>query len=427
MKASSIVPQLDRDGRLVIAASAVRGFGYSFLSVFLGVYLSLLDFTAFQAGLVFSGIMAGGALSNAVASWRGDTIGRRRMLVAMSVLMVLGGLLFPISSSVVFLVVIGLFAMTTSTGGDRTAFLSLDTAILVGTCRPSQRTMVFSWYNLVNFAGKALGALLLTVPTLLQSQLGMGELASYKSMFFVYAATAAGGIVLYAMLSPQVEPPKVSRENARSISREHKGVIARLSGLFFLDALGGGFIVRSFMSYWFVSRFGVDLFSIAGIFFAGQVLNVVSVSLAAPMASRIGLIRTMAFTQALANLLFIGMAFSTNVWMAVIMFLLHELSNDMDVPTRQSYTMAIVPPESRTATASVTNLGRNIAQTISPTLAGLAAQATFLGAPFLIGAGIKLVYNGILYATFRGVKAPEEREVESAGQVTGQGEGVSSA
>lgn len=425
MKTFSIVPQLDRDGKVVITASAVRGFGYSFLSVFLGVYLSLLDFTAFQAGLVFSGIMAGGALSNLVASWKGDVIGRRRMLVAMSVLMVLGGLLFPVSSSVAFLVVIGLFAMTTSTGGDRTAFLSLDTAILVGTCRPSQRTMVFSWYNLVNLVGKALGALLLAVPTLLQSRLGIGELVSYKYMFGVYAATAAVGIALYAMLSPKVEPPKVSRENARSISKEHKSVIARLSGLFFLDALGGGFIVRSFMSYWFVSRFGVDLFSIAGIFFAGQVLNVVSVSLATPMAGRIGLIRTMAFTQVLANLLFIGMAFSTNVWMAVIMFLLHELSNDMDVPTRQSYTMAIVPAESRTSMASVTNLGRNIAQTISPTIAGFAAQATFLGAPFLIGAGIKLIYNGMLYLTFRGTKAPEERDVESTDRITGQSEKAS--
>ena len=177
-----------------------------------------------------------------------------------------------------------------------------------------------------------------------------------------------------------------------------------------LDALGGGFIVRGFISFWFVSQFGVNLYSLSAIFFVAQLLNVGSVALAAPLASRIGLINTMAFTQVAANLLFIGMAFSVNIWMAVIFFLLHEISNDMDVPTRQSYTMAIVPPQSRTAMASVNNLGRNAAQVVSPTVAGFIAQVAFLGAPFLIGAVTKLVYNAMLYQMFRGIKPPEEME-----------------
>ena len=125
-----LIPRLERDGNIAVAASAFRALDYGFLSVFLGVYLSFLDFTVFQAGLVFSAIMAGGALSNLVASWKGDTIGRRRMLVVMSGLMALGGVLFPFASSVTLLIIISLFAMTTSTGGDRTAFLSLDMAIL---------------------------------------------------------------------------------------------------------------------------------------------------------------------------------------------------------------------------------------------------------------------------------------------------------
>ena len=181
-----------------------------------------------------------------------------------------------------------------------------------------------------------------------------------------------------------------------------------MTGLSSLDALGGGFAVRSFVSFWFVSRFGVDLLGISGIFFAAQQLNVVSVALAAPVASRIGLVNTMAFTQIAANLMFIGLALSFNVWLAVMFFLLHEICNDMDVPARQSYTMAIIPAESRTAMASLNNLGRNLAQTISPTLAGIIAQMAYLGAPFLVGAATKLVYNALLLQMFRKIKPPEE-------------------
>ncbi len=406
------IPTLNRDGKLVFAASAVRALDYSFLSVFLGVYLNLLDFTVFQAGIVFSAIMAGGALSNIVAVWKGDAIGRRRMLVIMSVLMVVGGALFPFASSVAPLVIISLFAITTSTGGDRTAFVSLDTAILAQTCDASQRTLVFSWYNLVGFATKALGALLIAVPALLQSWFGMEELLSFKVMFGLYAAVAAGGILLYAPLSSNAEPAQEGRKTEALEPRlgDSRSVILRMAGLFSLDAFGGGFMVRSFISFWFVSRFGVGVETVALIFFAGQLANAVSVMLATPVASRIGLINTMASTQVLSNLFMVALALSGNLWLAVTFFLLKELSNDMDVPTRQSYTMAIVPPEAMTAMASVTNLGRNIAQTVSPGVAGLIAQTTFLGAPILIGSAIKLVYNAALYIQFRSVKAPEEKQ-----------------
>ena len=185
-----------------------------------------------------------------------------------------------------------------------------------------------------------------------------------------------------------------------------------MTGLSSLDALGGGFAVRSFVSFWFVSRFGVDLLGVSGIFFAAQLLNMASVALAAPVSRRIGLVNTMAFTQIAANLMFVGLALSHNVWLAVAFFLLHEVCNDMDVPTRQSYTMAIVPAESRTAMASLNNLGRNLAQTVSPTLAGIIAQVAFLGAPFLVGAATKLVYNALLLQMFRGIRPPEERESE---------------
>lgn len=407
-----MLPSVGRDGNIIVAAAALRTLDYGFISVFLGVYLTLLEFSVVQAGMVFSAIMAGSALSNMLASWKGDTIGRKRMFLAMSVLMVAGGVAFSISSDFIILMLIGVFAVTTSGGGDRTAFISLDTAVLAQTTSSSQRTIAFSWYNLATIFTRSLGALLISLPAFIQRFTDLGELDSHKAMFAVYAAIAAGGILLYARLSPQVE---VARPTTFSLRAETdagewsaRGVIWKMTSLSALDALGGGFAVRSFVSFWFVSRFGVDLFGISGIFFAAQALNVVSVALAPVVASRIGLVNTMAFTQVAANLMFIGLAFSDNVWVAVVFFLLHEVCNDMDVPARQSYTMAIVPPESRMAMASLNNLGRNVAQTISPTLAGIIAQLAYLSAPFLVGAVTKLVYNALLLQMFRGIKPPEE-------------------
>jgi MFS family permease len=409
---SRVLPQVGRDGKIIIAAAALRTLDYGFISVFLGVYLTLLEFSVVQAGMVFSAIMAGSALSNTLASWKGDTIGRKRMFIAMSVLMVAGGVAFSISSSFIALMLIGVFAVTTSGGGDRTAFISLDTAVLAQTTSPSQRTLAFSWYNLATIFTRSLGALLIALPVLIQRWSELNELDSYKAMFAVYAVIAVGGILLYAKLSPRVEVARdntfVIRTKTVSEERSSRSVIWKMTGLSSLDALGGGFAVRSFVSFWFVNRFGVDLFGISGIFFVAQLLNVVSVALAAPVAKRVGLVNTMAFTQVAANLMFIGMAFSGNVWVAVAFFLLHEVCNDMDVPARQSYTMAIVPPESRTAMASLNNLGRNMAQTISPTLAGIIAQLAYLGAPFLVGALTKLVYNALLLQMFREIKPPEE-------------------
>ena len=407
---SGIMPSVGRDGAVVIAASALRSLDYGFLSVFLGVYLSLLDFSVFQAGLVFSAIMGGGTLSNAVASWRGDTIGRKRMLLVMAVLMGLGGVLYPFASDVTALVLISLIAMTTSTGGDRTAFLSLDMTILAQAVESESRTAAFSWYNLIGRLTKAVGSLMIAVPVFLQAWFGIGEIDSFKMMFWAYAGIAFSGVGVYWLLTPLAERPAIASDTKRGkLPPETRSIMFRLTALFSLDALGGGFMVNAFISFWFTSRFGVSLEAIALIFFFGQLLNSVSLALATPLSRHIGLIATMASTQVISNIMMIFMALTGNLWLAVIFFMLRELSNEMDVPTRQSYSMAVVPPEARTATAGMTNLGRTFAQTISPVLAGFVAQTTFIGAPMITGSVIKLVYNGLLYMTFRGVKAPEEK------------------
>ncbi len=407
----SVVPSVNRNGQVVIIASAVRSLDYGFISIFLGVYLDLLDFSPLQLGIVLSAIMAGGTLSNIVASWKGDTIGRRRMLVAMALLMGIGGVLFPLTEETALLVAISLMAMTTSTGGDRTAFLSLDMAILAQSGEANQRTALFSWYNLLGRLTKAVGSLMIAVPAALQAWLGMDDVASFKVMFLIYSAVAFAGVAIYWKLSagaealparsPEAEPPP-------DMSRSARTIMIQLAVLFSLDSLGGGFMVNAFMSFFFANKFDMSLETIAAIFFAGQILNAVSIMLAVPIARRVGLITTMAASQGLANSVMMLMALTGNWLLAVVFFLIRELINDMDIPTRQSYSMAIVPPEARTATASVTNLGRTMAQAISPAIAGVVAQSTALGVPIIVGSLIKLVYNAALYVMFRAVKSPEE-------------------
>lgn len=419
-----LLPQVDRDGAIIISATTVRSLGYGFFAGFLGIYLSVLDFSIVQAGFVFSSLMAGGALSNVVASWRGDTIGRRKMLIAMAILMTLGGVLFTLTSSLLAFILVGIIAMSTASGGDRTAFLSLDTAILAQSTAPQDRTHVFVWYNIFGVIAKSVGALLIAMPPLLQVVFGWSELSSFKAMLFVYAFTASIGIVLYAMLSPKAELIETKRPSTPRASANARGMIIRMTAISSIDAFGGGLMTRAFMSFWFVTKFGASPGTIAMIFFAGQILNAISVSLATPIAKRIGILNTMVFTQAISNAVIIGMAFSGNLWMAISFLMMREVTNDMDIPTRQAYTMAIVPPDSRTAMASMSNLGRTVAQTVSPSVAGVVAQVAFMGAPFLAGSGIKLVYNALLFFQFKDVQLLEESsELRKTDQPKVQGAG----
>ncbi len=410
------MPAVNRDGKVVIAAASTRSLGYGFMSVFLGVYLDLLDFTPLQAGLVFSAIMAGGALSNVVASWRGDAIGRRRMLIGMAALMSVGGFLFPISEQTALLIAISLIAMTTSSGGDRTAFLSIDMAILAQSGHPRQRTALFSLYNLVGRLTKAIGSAAVALPALAQWLFGVDAILSYKLMFFGYAAFALCCLAIYWKLSPNAEPPPARRAansdggaaEPEKMSRESRSIIVRLSLLFTLDSLGGGFMVNAYLSYFFANRFEMDAGTIGVVFLVGSLLNTLSIILATPTAQRIGLIVTMAASQGIANSMLMLMALTGTPALAVTFFLIRELINDMDIPTREAYTMAIVPPAARTSAAGLTNLGRTLAQAVAPLFGGYVAAATALGAPIIIGSAVKLGYNALLYAMFRTVQTPDE-------------------
>ena len=276
-----------------------------------------------------------------------------------------------------------------------------------------RRTKVFAWYNLVGSFATATGALAGGWSARYLQFRGMPELEAYRA---VLAGYALGGLllaVLFLSLSRDVEAPAAPRAvSSKRVLGLHRsrGVVARLSALFALDAFAGGLVVQALVAYWFHIRFGVDAGTIGSIFFGANVLAGVSALLAARLAKRIGLINTMVFTHVPSNVLLMLVPLMPTLPLAVALLLLRFSISQMDVPTRQSYTMAVVAPDERSAASGVTAIARSVGAAISPSLTGaLIAVPVLLNMPFFLAGGLKIVYDGLLYRSFRALKPPEER------------------
>jgi MFS family permease len=402
------VSWLHRDGRKLLVARALRTFGYGYLAVALGLYLQQLGLSAFEIGLVLTAAVAGSALMNVIWSLLADRFGRRRTIATMAVLMIAGGLIFAVADQL-WLLVLGAFTGTISASSAEVGpFITVEQAILPQTAPDDRRTWLFSIYDtLGNLAGAA-GALFTGVVGLL-GHLGLGGASAYRPLFVLYAGIGLLNLLLFASLSPGVESARV--EGARRFLGLHRsrGTVARLSALFGLDALAGGFVLQSIAAYWFHLRWGLSPATLGLLFFWVGVLSGLSLLAAGWMAERVGLLNTMVFTHLPSNLLLLFVPLAPTAWLAVLLFLARMSISQMDVPTRKSYTMAIVDPDERTATAGITNVARNAASAAAPVLSGAAMGAGALGLPFILAGGLKILYDGLIYVTFRGVHPPEER------------------
>ncbi len=184
----------------------------------------------------------------------------------------------------------------------------------------------------------------------------------------------------------------------------------KLSVLFSIDAFGGGFIPQSLMAYWFHIQFGADPGQLGLIFFAANLLAAVSSLSAARIAARFGLINTMVFTHIPSNVLLILVPLMPTLPLAVAVLLVRFSLSQMDVPTRQSYVMAVVDPDERSAAAGVTGVARTTGAAISPSFSSvLMASAGYAALPFYLAGGFKIAYDLLMYREFRNVKPPEER------------------
>jgi MFS family permease len=397
------------DRNLILASAFFRAAATGMLSVLLGLLLPLRGFGAVGIGIVLSLGFVGMGLGTALTAWVGDTWGRRRSLVFFSTLSCLGALLAIYAKDLTWMSLAAFLGMFNGMGRDRGAALVLEQAAMPSIVGEGNRTRTFAWYNIVQDLGHALGSLMAGLPYVLRTMGGVPVESSYQISLGVCAALFGTGIIFSSFLSPRIEVPGASASGRQPVSPKTRKVLFRLSGLFALDSVGGGFLTTTLLSYWFFERFGVREGELAILFFLARIANAASHLGAAWLAGRIGLVNTMVFTHIPSSLLLMSVPFAPNFMVAAVLFLMREGLSRMDVPTRQSYVMSIVEPEARTLASGVTNLTRNLGWATSPVIAGALMAGRSLSMPLFIGAGIKIAYDVMLYMAFRNLRTSEER------------------
>lgn len=393
-----------RDRSVLYTAAFLRAFGVGMTGVLLGLYLAGAGLDDTQTGIVVSLGLAGAALGTLWVTGRGDGFGRRRSLVLLSLCACGGSLALALGRGFELFCLTALLGMVNGMGRDRGAHSVLEHAILPATVDDRARTGVFVRYNLLLDAGHALGALAAGLPALLQPH--WSELQAYRISLAVPAACSLLGALLYTRLSPGAELAGAAR---RGLSPRSRALVARFAALSTLDSLGGGFLTTTFLTLWFARRYGLEAATLAPLFAAARLANALSHLAAGWIARRIGLVPTMVFTHIPSSLLLVMLPFVGTFPLAAALFLLRECLVEMDVPTRQSYLMAVVAPEERTAAAGVVTLCRGTAWAVAPALAGAATQYASVSAPLFAGPAVKIVYDLLLLAEFRAVRPPEER------------------
>jgi MFS family permease len=410
---------LTRDGWLLFVTRFARLFAYGSLSVILVFYLIGLGLTEAQSGLVLALTLVGDVVVSLLLTTQADRIGRRRMLVIGAVLMAAAGVAFASTRNLFFLILAGTIGVISPSGNEVGPFLSIEQAALSHIVPSPARTEVFAWYTLAGSLATALGALCGGFLTQALQQTSMVPVASYRVVVLMYAALGMLLAFLFSRLTVLVEVGAVRGGsdstagigNVFGITRS-RNVVLKLSSLFALDSFAGGFVVQSFAAYWFYLRFGVKPATLGAIFFWANVFAGISALVASRLARRIGLVRTMVFTHLPSNVLLILVPLMPNLSLAVLVLLLRFSISQMDVPARQSYTMAVVPADERSAAGGFTGVARTTGAAISPLFAGfLFARPSLISVPFFIAGALKIVYDLMLYQGFVTIQPPEERVV----------------
>lgn len=329
--------------------------------------------------------------------------------------MAAAGVAFAFTRQMWLLVVAGTIGVISPSGQEVGPFLPIEQAALSEVVPSRARTEVFAWYVMAGSLATALGALAAGYLTqALQRSWTPGD--SYRVVVMAYAGIGLALAAIVSRVSPAVEaerhgtaataPPGLARLSGIGQSRR---VVLKLSALFALDSFGGGFVVQSFAAYWFYLRFGVDPQTLGMLFFGANVFAGVSALLASRLAARIGLLNTMVVTHLPSNVLLMLIPLMPTLPLATLMLLLRFSISQMDVPTRQSYTIAVVAPEERSAASGITGVARTTGAALSPLFAGLLfSRPSLINVPFFIAGALKIVYDLLLFRAFRSLKPPEE-------------------
>lgn len=383
-------------------------FAYGFLSVILALYLDSIGLSKREIGLLLTLAMIGDALVSFYITTSADRIGRRRMLVAGALLMAVGGAAFAATESAPLLMIIATIGVFSPSGSEVGPFLSIEQAALSQLVPAARRTHIFARYVLTGAFATATGALAGGAGAGALLSTGLSTPQTYRVLLWCYCGFGFLLALLFLRLSRNVEAAPAPIKSRFGLHRSRNAVI-KLSALFAMDAFAGGFIVQSLLALWFHQRFGFDVTKLGALFFGVNMMAGFSALLAARLAARIGLINTMVFTHLPSNVLLMLVPLMPNATLAVILMLVRYSISQMDVPTRQSYTMSIVSPDERSAAAGITGIARSVGASVSPALSGaLMASASLIAAPFYLAGGLKIVYDLLIYRGFKSHRPPEE-------------------
>ncbi len=402
------------DIRLLFATRVVRMFAYGLLAVILAVYLAQVGLSDPQIGLLLTLTLLGDTVISLWITTRADRVGRKRMLLVGAALMVFAGILFAVTRNFYLLLFAATIGVISPSGNEVGPFLAIEQSALAQGLPGERRTQAFAWYQLAGSLATALGSLMGGGLTQALQNSGASPLVSYRVTILAYGALGLALAGMFGFLSPRVETSvnedAKAQANVLGLGRSSK-IVVKLAALFSLDAFAGGFVVQSIVAYWFYVRYGVSPATLGAIFFGANIFAGISALSAAWIAGKIGLLNTMVATHAPSNVLLILVPLMPNLQLAITLLLLRFSISQMDVPTRQSYTLAVVSPDERSSAAGVTGIARTLGASLAPIFsAPLISIPVLSGAPFIISGLLKLIYDFILYRSFKTIKPAEERE-----------------
>lgn len=410
----AILPQsATRAARLLVAARSLRSFGDGLTSVLLPAFLLALGHSELEVGALSTAALLGSAALTLAVGLYAQRVSPRHVLLCGCALMLGTGLGFAAASAFAVLLLVAFVGTLNPSGGDVSVFLPTEQALLAESVAPRERTALFARYNVCAALAVSLGALAAGAPAWLATATGMELAQTARFAFAGYGLLGVGAALLYARLAPRGEQSCSHPQRAETapfrVLGPSRGVVLRLTALFSLDSFGGGFVVNAILVLWLLERHALSLESAGVVMSAAALLSALSQLASAPLARRIGLIRTMVFTHLPANAFLVGAAFAQDAAGAIACLLARAALSQMDVPARQAYVMSVVRPEERAAAASVTNVPRSLASAASPVLAGALLGASSFGWPLVAGGLLKIAYDLLLLAGFRHRPALEER------------------
>lgn len=400
---------LSRDAALVCVAGAFRAAAVSTVGIIIALHFARSGLAASEIGLVIGLGMAANAAATVLVGFYADRWGQRRSLIGLGLLAGAGYVAIGIAGSLPVFLAVAVVALVNGMGRDRGPASALEQALLPATTTDERRTWTMAWYNVVIDTGHALGALAAVLPTLLAGTFGLTDAAGHMWTFVGCGLVVMLATIPYLLLRPTVECASLRVRTNVEVDPNTRAIVRRLMVLFGLDSVGGGFLSSALIAYWLLQRYGTSEVHLAWLFFAARVLNVLSHFAAAWIARRIGLLNTMVFTHLPSSIFLMLAPLAPTASIAAALFLAREALVEMDVPTRQSYVMAVVPRSSRTYASGMTNVTRNAGWAVGPLVGGMAMQHLALAAPLLIGGALKIVYDLALYRSFRHLRPPEEQ------------------